>query len=260
MPSRTLNISVFTVPTFAFWIGAAVLLGAVTARLHTGNRLRAGVFADVLLVTLFGAVIGARAEHILLQWNYFSMHTEEIVRLGWGGLSWHGAVWGGIVVFSVVVRVRNIPALPVLDGLTPSIPLLGLAGWYGCWAAACGSGLEVDTLAHYPALVVFESQDVYGIIAPRFNTPLLGLILAAVVLVIALVLIRRGMLPVRRFGLTLIMFSMGMLMLGFLRGDAVPYWGSLRADQWLDGAMALTGVLLTVFTRPVYFEKDTELA
>ena len=115
----------------------------------------------------------------------------------------------------------------------PALPLLAFAGWLGCAAAVCGYGAEVDTLAHYPAFAVAESRDVYGIIAPRYNTQLFGLALALVLLALSFVLLRYDGLKYRRFWILLALFSIGMLGIGFYRGDSVPILLGLRADQWL---------------------------
>src|SRR5690606_31172444 len=101
-----------------------------------------------------GAVVGARLAHVALQWDYFSAHTGEIIRLTAGGLDWHGALLGGLLGLALVARWRRLPLRLLLDALTPVLPLVALGGWIACWSAACGYGREVDTLANYPAYAV----------------------------------------------------------------------------------------------------------
>ncbi|MDL1902993.1 hypothetical protein FBR02_19770 [Anaerolineae bacterium CFX9] len=50
----------------------------------------------------------------------------------------------------------------------------------------------------------------------------------------------------RRFWLALALFSAGMFIIGFWRGDSLPILYGLRLDQWLDGlllSMAFTGII-----------------
>lgn len=131
----------------------------------------------------------------------------------------------------------------VLSTLSFALPLIGLAGWYGCAAAACGYGREVDTLANYPALIAVENPDVFGIIVPRFNTQFFGIILCITVLLITLVLSWRGWLPKTRFWFILALLSAGMFVIGFLRGDHTLTIAGLRLDQLLD--------LIFIFQFPV---------
>jgi prolipoprotein diacylglyceryltransferase len=144
----------------------------------------------------------------------------------------------------------------LLDSLTFALPLIGLGAWYGCLAAGCGYGREVDTLANYPAWAASEYVDVFGIVAPRFNTPYFGMALCGIGLALAgfsgLWRRRRmrqssaptlpALRPPGRFWLLLALLSGGMFVIGFFRGDRALYWYGLRADQLLDLIMLLWGL------------------
>lgn len=205
-----------------------------------------GAVVDVCLGGLVGGVLLARVGHVLLNWPYFAYNTGEIVRIQAGGLDWHGGLLGGLLGMALVARWRRLPLAGLIDALALVLPLLALAGWWGCRAANCGYGAEVDTLANYPPLVVAELRDVYGIPAPRYNTQLFGLALGGLVLGIVLILFWRGWLIGRRFWLALLVLSAGMFVIGFFRADYALSIGSLRADQWLDmgaGILSLGGLL-----------------
>lgn len=212
-----------------------VLLVSVPILLHH-VALSCSAAADLALAGLAGAVIGGRALHVLLNWDYFNAHFNEALSLYAGGLNWHGALAG------VWVYARFRPSDPkLLDALALILPVLALAAWAGCGAVGCGYGAEVPTLADYPAFAVSESRDVYGILAPRWNTPLFGMALAALVGLIMLICTGRGWLTGRRFWLALALLSGGMFALGFLRGDAAAHGFGLRADQLLDlGILAIS--------------------
>jgi hypothetical protein len=94
--------------------------------------------------------------------------------------------------------------------------------------------VEVDTLAHFPAWTVAETADIYGIAAPRYNTQVFGLWLTGALLLIAVILLWRGWLRGARFWLMLALFSAGMFVIGFFRGDYAPMLNGLRLDQWFD--------------------------
>jgi phosphatidylglycerol:prolipoprotein diacylglycerol transferase len=254
MPNLYTTIGPWTFPTFNLFLTLAVL---VSAGVGLRRSARPGVIANLNLVALVGAVVGARLFHVLLNWDYFADALNEITMLSLGGLDWHGAVLGGIIGLFLALRIyhfvgtRYITSQPtisfsaLLDMLTPALPLIGLAGWWGCLAASCGYGAEVDNLSHYPTFAVAETADVYGIVVPRYNTQLFGLIVSAIVLLIVVLLFWCGWLRYRRFGLTLFLLSAGMFIIGFSRGDHTLMVFDLRADQLLD---ALFAALALVFS------------
>lgn len=203
------------------------------AALYRAGERRAAL-ADAYLLALVGGIIGARAGHVLLNWGHFAQAPVEIAQVSAGGLDWHGAVMGGLLGLLIGARWRRLNFNHLLNLLTLALPLIAMAGWGGCWAANCGFGQEVDTLANYPAWMVSEAPDVYGILAPRYNTQLFGLLLGVFTLFFALILVWRDRLRDRRFWLLLTLLSVGMFVLGFLRADFTIMFGGLRADQWLD--------------------------
>jgi phosphatidylglycerol:prolipoprotein diacylglycerol transferase len=252
MPTLYTTIGPWTFPTFSLFLSIAALIGAGIA---LRRAARPGAAADAYLGALVGAVVCARISHVILSWNYFRDFPHEAFTISLGGLGWHGAVLGGIAGLWATIRLRNwllshfgfAPADPyqfanLLDALTPALPLLGLAGWWGCMAALCGYGLEVDNLSNYPFYAVSESADVYGIVAPRYHTQVFGLLLSAAVLLFAMLLFWRGWLRYRRFWFTLALLSAGMFVIGFYRADAVLMIGNLRGDQIFDVGMVALAV------------------
>jgi phosphatidylglycerol:prolipoprotein diacylglycerol transferase len=239
MPGLFTTIGPVTLPTFTFALVFAILASAGVA-LYRARENR-GELADAYLAALVGGVIGARAGHVLLNWDYFAYNQNEIWRISSGGLDWHGAVIGGLVSLYLAARWHRLSWRDLLDSLVLILPVIALAGWWGCMAANCGYGIEVDTLANYPALIVAEVPDVYGIPAPRYNTPFFGMIFSLLMLALVWLLRWQGWLIHRRFWLMLIIFSLGMFALGFWRGDHAVSIAGLRADQWLDAALVIAG-------------------
>jgi prolipoprotein diacylglyceryltransferase len=127
-----------------------------------------------------------------------------------------------------------------------------LGGWVGCLAAGCGYGKEVDTLANYPRWMTSELVDVFGIVAPRYNTPYFGIILCLIgcLLVFIITLWSRrspvASLAGRRFWWILAFLSVGMFVIGFYRADHSYMVYGLRADQILDVIMGLWSLVLAL--------------
>lgn len=247
MPTLYTTIGPWTLQTFTLFVAVAILASAMIGlhRTRAANSTRAipglGAAADAYLGALVGGVILARLGHVLLSWDYFGSNLDEIVHVELGGLNWHGAVLGGLIGLYLASRLRGVEARHLLDALTLGLPLIGIAGWWGCMASACGYGLELPTLYGHPAVTVTVSPDIFGIVAPRYNTQLLGLLLSITLLAIAVLLVGCGWLRHRRFWLVLVLLSAGMFVIGFYRGDAVTMVAGLRLDQVFDAGLLAVG-------------------
>lgn len=231
MPAQFTDIGPLYTTTYTFLIGVGVLL------ICAGYLWRWGVTRarlDVCLGGVFGGLVVGRGLHVLFQWTYFQSHTDEITQFTAGGLDWRGALVGALLGLVIVARVRGIALREVYAVGVVALPLLGLMAWWGCGAAHCAYGREVDTLANYPAWLVWEERDIYTLIAPRYATQRIGMAFSAVLLVLGAVLLWRGWLPRYRSPLVVALFAAGMFGVAFLRGDYMPVVGGLRAGQWGD--------------------------
>jgi phosphatidylglycerol:prolipoprotein diacylglycerol transferase len=252
----------WTLQTFTLVVGLAIVLSAgIGIQRARQGKLVSPSGSPVVLVTdsylgaLVGGVVVGRIFHVLLSWDYFRFNVQEAFNVSAGGLDWHGAVLGGLFGLYLITRWRKASFRDLLDPLTPALPLVGMAAWWGCLASACGYGQEVDNLSRYPAYAVTEAPDIFGIVAPRYNTQLYGVALSLLVLGLALLLLRLGWLRGSRFWVILLALSLGMFTIGFWRGDYSLYAFGLRADQVLDALLAAIAVGSLV--SPLTFQRAT---
>lgn len=212
-----LTVGPLEMPTYRAALTLALGLSALT-----GWRLWGGpgrTWWTICVAALVGGVLGGRLAHVLDHWDYFQSALGEAVQVIGGGLDWWGAILGGIAGTLLAARVLRAPAGPVLDALTPALPLLMLAGSVGCAAAACAVGREIPTLAGVSPLIAAELPDVYGLSAPRYQTQLWQSIWALGLLAWVALVYGRGWLRRWRFRVTLVLVSAGMLLAGLFRGD-----------------------------------------
>lgn len=241
MLSSQITIGIFTLSTYTFLIALAIgiLGGWVVRRANVGERKAT---FDVCLAGLLGGLLLARLEHVALNGQYFRVYPNEIVDFRAGGLDWHGAVIGALFGMALMAQRQKIALNPILDHAAIGLPLIMLAAWWGCEIALCAYGAEVATMAAYPPGFTWEAMDRYGYFAPRFYTQQLGKMAAILIFGVALFLLWRKLLSGKRFWLLLILSSLSMLGIGLLRGDYAPLIYQMRADTWLDLALALFGL------------------
>ena len=124
--------------------------------------------------------------------------------------------------------------------------LLMLAAWWGCRTALCAWGAEVNSMADYPPFMTWEAMDGFGLLAPRFQTQTLGMALAVVISVMALLLLRFTWLRGRRFWLILLLVGGADAGLALLRGDYALTVAGLRADIWLDAWLVISALVIVL--------------
>jgi phosphatidylglycerol---prolipoprotein diacylglyceryl transferase len=245
MPYPYTSFLGFTINTYTLHLAVGIIVSFALVMFIHQYEFPLHKVADVCLATLLVGLLVARVEHVIVHWSYFSEHTDEILRFTSGGLNWHGAVIGGLGGAWLISKWRGIPLAALLDSFALTLPFIAFGAWRGCEAVACAYGREVQTLASYPDFVVWEGADIYGLIYPRFHTQYLGQILALSLLLIILFLRWRQLLIGYHFALTLALLSIGMLGIGFLRGDAVPTLAEIRLDAFLHLFTLFFGVIFT---------------
>lgn len=240
MPYPTTQFGPIDTQTYTFLLGVSITMSmvVVTAAYRRHYVTSLGAVVDVLLAMFIGGLIVGRGFHVAMNRVYFEAHTDEITRIGAGGLDWHGAVIGALVVGYGMARLRRVRWSVLLNPLALMLPVIGFAAWWGCGANHCAYGAEVDNLSNYPSFLVWEARDIFNIVAPRYATQRFGMMWCAGLLILLLVLVRldkrRTLSGVRRFALSTLLVALGTFWMGQLRGDyAVSHLG-LREDQWLD--------------------------
>lgn len=206
------------------------------------HERRPTAWFDAGLIALVGGIIVGRMGHVALQWAYFSTHLGEIAQVWRGGIDWHGAIIGGLVGLALGCRLRHVEWRRAVKALTVPLPLGAALSYTACLTGNCAHGREVASLAFYPPLVAAELPDLYGIVAPRLNSQLFGIVWSLLVLaVVALSSKRIGMSSVRPW-IALALLGLGAFAIGFTRGDAAPVLGTMRLDQMLDLGIVILGV------------------
>ncbi len=257
MLPQTIPFLFLTFNTYTFLLALGIMISfgisALTYRLNYTSGI--GAVIDACLAGLLGGIILGRLGHVFIHWVYFSEHPDEIIRINAGGLNWHSALIGtflGFWLMKILVH-RKLNTHLIIESWAWAIPLLGFMGWWACSTFYCGYGTEINNLTDYPPVFVWEAPAINGMTAPRFATHPLGMLWGAMLLLFLILCSRRGWLKGKRFGMSLMLWSIGMLLLGYLRGDSVPMLADIRVDQWLDVLMIIIGGVY-VFLHRGYFK------
>ncbi|HEX2620056.1 MAG TPA: prolipoprotein diacylglyceryl transferase family protein, partial [Phototrophicaceae bacterium] len=170
MPNPYTSLLGITLPVYTLYISLGLLL-SLGALIIINRKLASPMhLTNSFIAGIIGGLILARAGHVLIHIDYFGLHLNEITRFSAGGLDWHGAVIGGMAGFFLMGRFHRLHFNLLIDAFAPGLTLVALASWHGCEASACAYGAEITRMAAYPAWLVREAGDIYGLIAPRYDT------------------------------------------------------------------------------------------
>ncbi|MBI5958460.1 MAG: prolipoprotein diacylglyceryl transferase [Chloroflexi bacterium] len=250
-----LEFGSFELHAYTVWVLGSILggLALIAWRAYCYDPAAMLRWLDVGIAGVVAGVIGARALHVALEWNYFSDHTDEIDKFFLGGMAWHGGLLAAIPVVIGMARLRRVPLRPWLDALALAFPAALIGVWMGCRRAGCGYGYEVQTLADWPGWMVEELPDVYGFIAPRLDVQIFGVGLSVALGIMVLILTWGQWLVGLRLWIVLALAGLGFALLGFLRADPAHWLIDHRADQVFDlilfGASTLIGGALWLWDR-----------
>lgn len=236
-------------PIYSYSVVMVVTLLLVFGWLAWQQRRTHNRALDLGLLALAAGLIGARAGHVLANWEYYAEQGAAVFDLRDGGLSWHGGLLAGLLALAVAAAWQRHGASPfvlrlrqILAVLIVPLALGLLGGWLACLLAGCAYGRAIAPPQRF---YTPDWPDSYGVLAFRLPSQLLGMLLALCLLLLAKPLLRRP-------GLFLILLGLGNFTISWTRGDLPVTWGPLRATQWIDILLILAGLTLEVYAQRVH--------
>lgn len=128
-----------TIDGLAFYLPGAAALKGGSSGVEIGKQAKVHLH-DVAFVILVGAMIGARALFILVNWggpNGYGAHPERIFMVWTGGLVFYGGFIGATLASIWYARRHRIRFRALADIIIPTLALGHFFGRMGCMAAGC---------------------------------------------------------------------------------------------------------------------------
>ena len=198
---------------------------------------------DAGLLVIACAMVGARAVFVGSHWTYYSQNITESLWFWQGGLSWFGGAIGMFVGMLIFAGIKRKSLGELADVFAVPLAIVATASWLGCLLEGCAYGREIST-----NLTVLNAPDLFGQIAPRWPTQLIGVLYGSFVILILLYSVNRLPRLGSSFLFSALLISGGLFGLSLTRGDPTLYYGDLRMDTVAAG-MIFTGTLLVMIWR-----------
>ncbi|MGC9061402.1 prolipoprotein diacylglyceryl transferase [Calditerrivibrio sp.] len=129
-----------------------------------------GIIENIIIVSFFGGIVGARLYYVLLRWDFYSTYPYEIIAFWHGGLAIHGGLIGGILTGYLYAR-KKYNFLFLSDLILPFLLLGQGIGRFGNFANGEAHGVPTIT----PPDIIFRFKNIFPefwrVVKSTFNLP-----------------------------------------------------------------------------------------
>ncbi len=202
---------------------------------------------NLLLLTVFAGIAGARLYYVVFNWSFYRQFPWEIPAVWRGGLAIHGGVIGGTCAVLWFARRQQIPFLRLADVLAPPLMLGQALGRFGNFMNGDAHGVPTTL----PWGMVFSPNTPAGLQFPGIPLHPTMLYEMAINLCIFVYLWSTRKRPAKDGYTTmryLLLYSLGRFGVEFLRADSL-WFGPFRAAQLVSLALIVLSATLIVVWR-----------
>jgi phosphatidylglycerol---prolipoprotein diacylglyceryl transferase len=148
-----LQLGWFRLKWYGVLIAMAVLLGVnLSMRLAKPRKIDPEAVADLAIWLVLAAIPAARLYYVAFQWQNYSQHPDQIIKIWEGGIAIHGAIIGGSIAAIIFAKLRQISFWNLADIVAPSLALGQAIGRWGNFfnSEAFGSPTELPWKLYIP--------------------------------------------------------------------------------------------------------------
>jgi phosphatidylglycerol---prolipoprotein diacylglyceryl transferase len=210
---------------------------------------------NLILVTVFAGILGARLYFVIFRWDYFSVNPKEILAIRNGGLASHGGFIAGILTGYLYLKHYRVAFLKIADSALPIIVLGEACVRFGNFMNGEAHGLPT----RMPWGLVFPPGSPAGDQFP--NIPIHPAMLyqlfynLLVFLMIWCVFRKNSYKDGFVAALTVILYSIGRYVIEGLRADSL-YIGHFRIAQIMC-IVLIFAMLILIFGARLWMEKPS---
>jgi phosphatidylglycerol---prolipoprotein diacylglyceryl transferase len=117
---------------YGLLIASAVLIGVnLSMRLAKQRKLDPELIGDLAIWLVLAAIPAARLYYVIFEWQTYSQHPEQIIKIWEGGIAIHGAIIGGSIAAILFAKLKNVSFWQLADVVIPSVALGQAIGRWG---------------------------------------------------------------------------------------------------------------------------------
>lgn len=225
-----------SISSFGFFLSLGFVIAVfIIWRLAVSYDLEQEKTLDLILLSFFGGIFGARIYFVLLNWELYGSVDKILLINRYPGLSFWGGLMGGILVLWFFSNKLKMDFWQIADFGAVGLLAALILGDVGCFLGGCAYGV-------ISALPIATS--IVGLIGKRFPTPMLE---AIILLLFFISLYKKAL----RFHFTgkiisqlLIVIGLVKFWLEFLRGDTKRLVGWVTYSHVLSILSIILGLVV----------------
>ncbi len=242
------NLGFLEIRWYSFFIILAILISTFfICREANKFDISKEFIINLIFWVVIMSLIGARLYFVLFNWDYYSLHTNEIYQIWNGGLAIHGGLIFGILTVLIYSLRYKVQILRLLDMIAPWMLFSQALGRWGNFFNAEAYG-KATTLEHLQNLnipdFIINGMNINGIYyTPTFLYESLWCLFGFIVLIIIKNFkhIRLGMLT----ALYLIWYGIGRFLIESSRLDSLMI-ANIKVAQIVSVIMFIFGLILLI--------------
>ncbi|MEG2016242.1 MAG: prolipoprotein diacylglyceryl transferase, partial [Oscillospiraceae bacterium] len=120
VPAVLAKFTIFGMELEIRWYGILIAIGFIIALIVATKLAKKGnmnidkLYDAVIYGTIF-AIIGARLYYVAFEWDYYSQHLGDILKIYEGGLAIYGGLIAAVLAAIVVCKINKTSILKTLD-------------------------------------------------------------------------------------------------------------------------------------------------
>ncbi|MGI5891161.1 MAG: prolipoprotein diacylglyceryl transferase [Bacillota bacterium] len=237
-PGVAFEIGNIPIRWYGILISAAVFIaGSLAYRECKRQHLNQEEAVNIALIGLPLTIICSRLYYVLMSWEYYSQHPEEIIRIWEGGLAIHGAIISAIVLVVIYDYIRKIDFWQWADLAVPFVALGQAIGRWGNFFNQEAYGYPTDL----PWAMYIDG-------AYRHPTFLYESIVDFIIFVVLYRLLHKPHKKATIFSLYIIFYSVARFFIERLRTDSLMI-GSIRAAMLVSVIGIVAGIVILYLRR-----------
>lgn len=245
-----IKIGPLTIHTYGFIIAIGFLVALMFASREAKRKdiPKEGI-VDIGFYALFSGIIGSRLFFILTNWQHFSEHPIDMVKIWEGGLVFYGGMIFALPTVILYAKKKALPLWQTADIWAPSIAIGHAIGRLGCFCAGCCYGKPAEGL---PWAVTFTDPESLAIIGmPLHPTQLYESAAELLNFLILITLRRHQSFNGQLFWMYILNYSIIRSVVEMFRGDQVRGFllPGFSYSQAISVAMFVTAVVFLVILK-----------
>ena len=245
-----IDLGFITIKWYSVLMLIALLLGIfIINREAKRFNINDNFITNLLFWTIIIGIIGARLYYVIFEWDYYSAHPTEILKIWEGGIAIHGAIIFGTLFIIFYTKKYKISTLKITDIIVPALCLGQVIGRWGNFFNGEAHGPETTfaflNSLHLPQFII-DGMNINGkYFQPTFLYESLWNLICFILLI---VLRRRKHLKIGTLtSIYLMWYSVGRFFIEGLRTDSLML-GEFRIAQIISIVLFIIGFIIFIIS------------